>query len=103
MQELMDRWKASGLTQRAFAKQEGMAYSRFQYWRRRALEASRRKPAKRLAAPVQFDAVRVAPDAEAPCPSVTFELRTSSGLPLTVPAGFDELELRRLLGVLVAC
>jgi len=103
MQDLVDRWQVSGLTQRAFANQEGMAYSRFQYWRRRVLEAERRKPAKRLAAPIQLDLVRVVPDAEPARSALPFELHTSSGLSLSVPVGFDELELHRLLDVLAAC
>jgi len=100
MRELMARWKASGMTQRAFAEKEGVTYSRFQYWRRRLGGKASGKPAKR-APPVHLDPVRIVPD-----PSVAtsvFELRTARGLSIGVPAGFDEGELRRLLDVIAAC
>ena len=35
MQELLERWERSGLSQRAFAEQEGVSYSQVLYWRRR--------------------------------------------------------------------
>jgi transposase-like protein len=35
MGELLSRWESSGLTERAFAEQEGVPYSTLVYWRRR--------------------------------------------------------------------
>ena len=99
MQRLMKRWEASGLSQREFTEQEDVSYSAFQYWRRRL----RAPAASKRAAPasVQLDPVRII--ADRPRTSSAFELHTSSGLTLSVPSNFDELELRRLLDVLAGC
>ena len=50
---------------------------------------------------VQLDPVRIIPE-RVRAPSA-FEVRTSGGMTLSVPAGFDEFELRRLLDVLAGC
>lgn len=39
-QERIERWKASGLSQRAFAQQEGYAIRQVGYWKRRLLASS---------------------------------------------------------------
>ena len=95
MQELVTRWESSGLTQRAFAEQASVSYSVFQYWRRRL------KPRDTSGTAVQLDPIRIV--AGGSRPAAVFELRTAGGLTLSVPAGFDEVELGRLLGVLTAC
>jgi len=100
MQELITRWESSGLSQRAFAKQEGISYSRLLYWRRR-LASRRRESARTGDEPVRLDPVRIVPD---PARVATaFELRTARGLSIAVPTGFDEDELRRLLEVVTGC
>jgi len=101
MQELIERWERSGLSQRAFAEQEGVAYSQLLYWRRRLKRSPGRKRAKRRAEPAGLAPVRIIPDA--PRTTGAFELRTSGGLAVSVPPGFDESELRRLLDVLIGC
>ena len=50
---------------------------------------------------VQLDPIRIIPE-RVVAPDA-FELRTSGGMTLSVPAGFDEIELRRLLDVLAEC
>jgi hypothetical protein len=94
MRGLIKRWEASGLSQRAFTEQEDVSYSAFQYWRRRL----RDMPSGEA---VQLDPVRIIPE-RVLAPSA-FEVRTSGGMTLSVPAGFDEFELRRLLDVLAGC
>jgi len=111
MAALIERWEASGQTQRAFAEQEGVTYSAFQYWRRRLQRSAREtRRAARTAAPsspVELAPVRIVPDSPAADPPAArgpaFEVRTASGLSVAVPPGFDEGELRRLLGALAAC
>lgn len=104
MAALIERWEESGLSQRVFAEQEGVAYSAFQYWRRRLLELSRKKTRGERAAPVQLSPVRIIPDAPRATPSAgAFELRTPTGLAVSVPVGFDERELRRLLETVSGC
>jgi len=104
MQDLITRWEASGLTQRVFAEQEGVAYSAFQYWRRQLRRPRRvKKLVGERAAPLQLTPVRIIPDAPRAAPSASFELRTPSGLAVSVPVGFDEHELVRLLGALSGC
>ena len=101
MQELIARWERSGLSQREFAEQEGVAYSQLLYWRRRLKGFPDRKRAKRRAEPAELAPVRIIPDA--PRTTEAFELRMSGGLAVSVPPGFDESELRRLLDVLSGC
>ncbi len=106
MQDLITRWEASDLTQRAFTEREGVAYSAFQYWRRRLRQAPQAPQAtkrRERAAPVQLSPVRIIPDPRPARATAAFELRTPHGLTLSVPAGFDEDALRRLLDVLAAC
>lgn len=103
MQDLMMRWECSSLTQRAFAEREGLTYSAFQYWRRRLLREPLEPAPRERAAPVQLSPVRIIPDARPARATAAFELRTPHGLTLSVPAGFDEHELRRLLVAVGAC
>jgi hypothetical protein len=96
---VIDRWETSGLSQKAFAEKEKIPYTTLLYWRRRLGKTTRgrvRKPAAMTLAPV-----RIVPDG--PRSGRAFELRTSSGLSISVPHGFDEAELRRLLAALSSC
>lgn len=105
MRDLIRRWESSGLSQRAFAEQEGVTSSTFQYWRRRVLRERGRKARSERARPVPLSPVRIIPDAaRAPeSSSPAFELRTPGGLAVRVPVGFDERELVRLLEVVAGC
>ena len=60
MRELLARWETSGLTQKAFAKRERIAYSTLLYWRRRLAGRGSRVPG-RPSEPA-FASVRVVPD-----------------------------------------
>jgi hypothetical protein len=97
MRELVARCGASELTQKAFAAQEGIPYTTLLYWRRRlvrSLGASRSRSA--VLAPV-----RIVP--EAPRGRPAFDVRTPGGAVVSVPYGFDEDELRRLVRALSRC
>ena len=105
MRELFARWKSSGQSLMSFGKQEGVPYSRLLYWRRKLDGVVRRKasPVKPVAQ-AKLVPVRIVPDSK---PSDSrpepFEVWLSNGVSLNVAAGFDEGELRRLVGVLSAC
>jgi hypothetical protein len=48
--------------------------------------------------------VELAPvEVRVPSPAAPLELALASGHVLRIPAGFDEAEVRRLLGVLAGC
>ncbi len=98
MSEVLARYEASGLTQKAFAEREGVPYTTLMYWRRRLRTGSAKeaKPAPAMLAPVT-----IVPDR--PRGRGSFEVRTAGGAVVTVPPGFDEGELRRLLGALSTC
>jgi hypothetical protein len=98
MVEVFARWKSSGLSLRAFGGREGLSYSKLQYWHRKFREADLVQKKAELAP------IRVMPEASVadPEPQV-FEVCLANGVGLGVPAGFDEGELQRLIGVLSAC
>jgi len=101
MREVFARLEQSGLSMRAFAQREGIAYSKMQYWRRRL--AGRRKKATEGHKPVVLSPVRVVPDTPVPTERKGFEVWLANGVSLEVPPGFDEGELQRLVGVLAGC
>ena len=91
---LLEEQKASGLSIAAFAKAKDVpAWSIYN-----ARARARRK------AMTQFAEVSVVPSLSSPSPrQPELELVLPSGLTLRVPSDFDEVVLRRLLGVLAAC
>jgi len=102
MREVFARWKVSNQSLMAFGKAEGLSYKVLLYWRRKlGDEAQRgRKPSNSA----ELLPVRFVPDS----PAVEsnpgrFEVWLSNGISLDVAAGFDELELRRLVGALLTC
>ena len=102
MRATFARWEESGLSLLAFGKQEGITYSKLIYWRRRFQEeesAGKQRRARRSGALVP---VSVVPD-PAPSAPKTIEVWLHNGVSLEVPFGFDESELRRLVGVLSTC
>ncbi len=102
MRELFVRWKKSDLSLAAFGKLEGVAYAKLLYWRRKlGDDAARRKAPSKAAASVLLAPVKVVPD-PVPC-AEKFEVWLTNGLSLDVAHGFDESELRRLVGVLLSC
>lgn len=100
MRELFARWKSSGRSLTAFGKQEGVAYSKLLYWRRKlGTDESPAAPAKSVP---DFAPVRIVPESMA-APSQPFEVWLANGVALNIAAGFDEHELRRLVDVLSEC
>jgi hypothetical protein len=98
MVDVFERWKSSGLSLRAFGAREGVSYSKLQYWQRKFRDA---KPEERKA---ELARIRVMPEVdEAASEAQVFEVCLANGVGLGVPAGFDERELQRLIGVLSAC
>jgi hypothetical protein len=105
MQELFARWKSSSQSLMAFGKAEGVPYSQLMYWRRKLDgKAARRKSlsAKAAARPDLVPVQIVADPAPATRPA-PFEVWLANGVSLNVTIGFDEAELRRLVGVLSGC
>jgi hypothetical protein len=88
--------EASGQSVAAFARERRIETWRLYEARQKArrAEAIRGRSGRNDLVPV---AVRP------PATGVAMELALSSGHVLRIPAGFDEAELRRLLGVLTGC
>ena len=102
MGQLLRRWRKSGLSLLAFSRREELSYSKLQYWARK-LGGSRTAGKKSQA--VDLAPLHVVPD-KAPCEPPKPEVLSvwlTNGVALEVPAGFDEVELRRLLEILSAC
>ncbi len=95
-QELLEEQRSSGLSIAKFARSKGVKpWSLYNAQaRERRLSAGRRKP--------QLTEVRVV-DAADSGPSPKIELALPSGIAIRVARDFDEVALRRLLGVLSAC
>ena len=87
--ELVAAWRASGMTQAAFAQREGVRYTTFVSW----VQGKGRKPAPRLA-PVRFTEVRL-PVASA----AGLEVRLPDG---TVVRGGSVADLAKLVRALRA-
>ena len=104
MVELFARWRNSGQSLMAFGKQEGVSYSKLLYWRRKLEDGAKSRKAGRKDVPPKLVPVEVIPDrkGEAGTPD-KFEVWFMNGVSLDVATGFDETELRRLVGVLLSC
>ena len=105
MREFFARWKDSGQSLKAFGKAEGVGYQKLMYWRGRLGDDARREPTKKTsAAALEFAPVHIVPDKpSAESRSPKFQVNLANGVSLGVEHGFDEHELRRLLGVLRTC
>ena len=84
------RWKRSGLSAAAFALSEGVNASTLKWW-----SSQLGRPTPPSAPPV---VEVVVPAIDAPAMALKVEVR--DGVQVTVPVGFDEETLRRLLLVL---
>lgn len=103
MQGALARWDESGLSLRAFAQQEGIPLSTLSYWRRK-LRGTRQEVAGISGETPRWLPVRVVPHGASQSGGIqAFEVRLGNGLGVSVPVGFDEAELRRLVMALVAC
>ena len=104
MRGLFARWKSSGQSLVAFGKAEGVTYSKLLYWRKKLGSHARRKAPRKPSESPKLVPVRIVPD---PSPVESrpdkFEVWFANGTSLDVPPGFDENDLRRLVGVLLSC
>jgi hypothetical protein len=87
----INRWRASGLSGRAFCARHGLAAASFYQWRR-VLE-------RRAAEAAAFVPVQVVADA-GPAQVSALEVVLADGRAVRVGPGFDAATLRRLLAVL---
>jgi len=85
---LVAEWRASGLSQPAFAREKGLAPTTLSWWACRLKREARSEP--RL----------VAVDVAAEEPPAPFRVELSGGRTVVVPAGFDAASLRRLVAAL---
>jgi len=92
MAKLMTRWRASGKSAAAFAREAGMPESRLWYWKRRMGAAE--VPA--------FVPVQIVADEESPA-AACFELTFGDGRRLLIPPTLTGRPLRQLLSALRAC
>ncbi len=105
MRAVFARFEESGQTLKAFGEREGISYTTLQYWRRKlAGKKGAKKPSPKAGKPTTLAPVRVVPDSRPPdVRPEPFAVWLSNGMSLEVPSGFDELDLRRLVGVLSEC
>ena len=92
MARLMERWRASGLSASAFAKEARVPEARLWYWKRRV--GARESPA--------FVPVQIVTDEKADDTAV-FELTLGDGRRLRIPPVLAGRPLRQLLSTLRAC
>jgi len=96
---LLEEHKSSGLSLAEFARQRGIPAHRL-YWARRKGRTSAKKTEQQIAG-TEFREVVVRDGAtHRPGP---LELRLPSGISVGLTRDFDEVTLRRLLGVLAPC
>jgi len=108
MRELFARWKNSGQSLMAFGKTEDVSYQKLLYWRRKlGIEATRHSALVPETSPSTLVPLRIVPEPQSPqsveSNSVKFEVWLPNAVSLDVVPGFDEGELRRLVGVLLTC
>ena len=94
---ILDRWKSSGLSGRAFCQREGLGAPNFYAWKRklRLRGSSRGAPSRSQRLKFVPVEVRAAPPSAAP-----LEVVVAGGRVVRVPSGFDTAALTRLLSVL---
>jgi len=92
MAKVLSRWRASGKSAGAFAREAGMPESRLWYWKRRIRDA--KAPA--------FVPVRIVPEGAPEAPAC-FELTFGDGGRLLIPPSLTGRPLRQLLSALRAC
>jgi hypothetical protein len=90
---LLERWSASGLSQRRFCEERGISLSTFTYWRRRLRGESE------VESQVPFIPVEIKPPQGSRRPS-HYEVRLESGARIRVPFDFESDSLLRLIDLL---
>jgi hypothetical protein len=103
MRELFAHWRESGQSLMAFGRREGVSYTKLLYWRRKFDdEAGQGSPAA-TENPLELVPVKVTDTTPASVSAAQFEVWIPNGVWLEINPGFDEEELRRLVGVLQSC
>ena len=97
MRALFRRWKSSGQSLMAFGRAEGVSYQKLLYWKKRLGEGAEETPPEL----VPVNVIRESASSHSPAPK--FEVWLANGVSLDVTPGFDESELRRLVGALLSC
>lgn len=98
MRVMIEAWESSELTQREFAKQEGLSYTAFQYWRRRLKELDEESE------PPAMVPLRIVEDGRAALECAErMEIRLGDDVTIAVPRGFDEGDLRRAVAAVRGC
>lgn len=93
--ELVEAWRASGLTQAEFARREGIIYSSFAAWVQAARRRGRRRPKPSAHLPGRINFIEAAvPRAS---PSAPLEVRLADG---TCVRGASALEVAALVRAL---
>lgn len=92
--DVVARYKKSNLTQRAFCESENLNLSVFQYWTHKLKQST-----PPVVASKSFSQIALTRRTA----SNEYQIKLPSGLTCHVPFGFDVLELKNLLGVLVQC
>ncbi len=96
------RWRASGLSMRAFAKLEGVSAQSIAYWRARLGDG----PECDAAPEASFAPVTIVPEmpghgagVQAPQEHAGFEVHLAGGARISVPPGFALSDLKHLVEV----
>jgi DNA-binding transcriptional regulator YiaG len=93
--QLIEQYKASGMTQREFAASANIGYSTLTGW----LHRRRRSPVQQAKSWVAVDVVKPTPS-----PALgLYQLELPNGARLSVGAGFDGPEVAQLIKWLSAC
>lgn len=112
-QELLDRWRSSGLSVRRFCEREQVSEPSFYLWRKRLQAVTEREPGLGVNAPL-FVPVRVVDEGPRTFPSLTHktddpaiaarhvEIVLPSGVMIRIAAHTDEERLRHVLRAVVA-
>jgi len=94
--QILEDFKASHMTQRAFAESRGLSLSTLSFWMHKG---RRVKPEAKETAPTVLPvAIGALGSSKEP-----FEIRLHDGLVVRVPVDFDATALRRLLEVVDSC
>src|SRR5262249_9754980 len=95
---LVERWRGSGLSVRAFCERHRLAVPPFYAWRRRRQQPARPPPGARPPAAVTSPPVHRRPPS--PDERPPFDPISAGARCLPIPRGFDRAALRALLPVL---
>ncbi len=93
IQQIVEDYHRSGLSQREFAEQQELSLSSLQWWVRRA---KRRSPGEAI--PQWLEVSLPVKRAKAIRAAVSYQLAIAGGV-LSVPSGFDPEELKELLNI----